>query len=148
MEQIRLRILSTQYIGEEENGPIEFITEGVKYEKDGKLQIEYEESPDGIGFEHIRTRIEIEGERVTMMRNGPLKSNMVFEKGRKFEGNYVTPFGLMKLDVFASSVEVSTRENLGTIDLEYEMAMNSLHTYNKLFLKYETIGERSNMNVN
>ena len=136
LDNIRLSIKSTQYLDDNKTGPIEFITEGIKYEKDNKVLIEYDEA-EAMGYAGVKTLMEIEDSKVTLTRSGKVKSNMVFERGRIFEGNYVTPYNVMTLNIFATLVDVNTIGNPGHIDLEYEMNLGDVHTFNVLNLTYE-----------
>lgn len=137
-ENIRLSIISTQYVDNETEGPVELLTDGVIYKTDDKLTIEYSDSVTP-GIDEIRTLIEMENNRVTMSRKGALKSDMIFEKGRTYEGRYETPFGAMSLRVFPTLVDMDIAEDKGSIDLAYELEIQQMRSFNTVNVKYENI---------
>lgn len=59
---------------------------------------------------------------VTMQRTGPFSTSMVFEKGRRFEGSYHTPFGALDMGVYATQVKYSVDgEANGEVNLQYQL---------------------------
>ena len=72
---------------------------------------------------------------VTMQRAGVYSTSMVFEKGRRFEGSYVTPFGALDMGVYATQVKYQMDEaSVGEVNLKYQLdlqgqfaAMHELH---------------------
>ncbi len=136
MDKILLLIKSMQQVEGNEEGTVEFFTEGVKYEVDGHVVLEYEES-NTEGKEGIKTSITLKDNRVVMQRLGILATQFVFEKGRKFEGSYETPFGNIKMELFPTLINFDLGDKMGSLELEYELNLKDSHSYNKLFLKYK-----------
>lgn len=65
----------------------------------------YEEQPEG--FEQaLRTRVKRRGNILEICRQGPLGSSMIFEPGKTYRTEYVTPFGAVMLDVVTRAVEI------------------------------------------
>lgn len=60
---------------------------------------------------------------VTMQRAGDFATSMVFEKGRRFEGSYVTPYGALDMGVYATQVkyQVDEEEPNGEVSLQYQL---------------------------
>lgn len=142
MDRITLSIKSMQQTENQEEGLIEFFTEGVKYEKDGHTVLEYEESAAN-GMKGMKTSITLEENRVVMERMGMLDTHFVFEKGRKFEGRYDTPFGNIKMDLFPTRVSYDLHESGGNVELEYELSLQDARSFNRLWLTYKNQGKGS-----
>ena len=142
MDKILLNIKSTQHAEGQNEGLVEFITEGVKYEKDGNLVLEYEES-ELDGLKGTKTSITLDQNRVIMERLGLLSTQFVFEKGRKFEGSYDTPYGNIKMELFPTRISYDCSELTGNLELEYELSLQNAHSYNKLSLSYKKQEKRS-----
>lgn len=142
MDKILLNIKSIQHTEGKNEGMVEFFTEGVKYEKDGHLVLEYEES-ELDGMKGTKTSITLDQNRITMERLGLLSTQFVFEKGRKFEGSYDTPFGNIKMELFPTRISYDCSDHSGNLELEYELSLQDAHSYNKLSLSYKKQENRS-----
>ena len=72
---------------------------------------------------------------VTMQRAGAFSTSMVFEKGRRFEGSYETPYGALDMGVYATQVKYRVDDAAnGEVNLQYQLdlqgqfaAMHELH---------------------
>jgi len=136
MDKILLNIKSVQHSDGQNDGLVEFFTEGVKYEKDGHVVLEYDES-ELDGLKGTRTSITLTENRVVMERLGLLSTQFVFEKGRKFEGSYDTPFGNIRMELFPTRIAYDCKDLTGNLELEYELSLQNAHSYNKLSLSYK-----------
>ena len=59
---------------------------------------------------------------VTMQREGGYNTNMVFEQGRRFQGNYKTPYGELDMGVFPTKVKYNVDEaDQGEVSLKYQL---------------------------
>ena len=97
---------------EEENDDLELVTSGRYYEKNGKKYIVYEES-EVTGFKSgTQTMLKIDGNIVTMSRNGGEGGNtyMVFETGKTHMGHYETPYGSFTVSTFTDKMKVEIGE--------------------------------------
>ncbi|MBQ8974889.1 MAG: DUF1934 domain-containing protein, partial [Oscillospiraceae bacterium] len=81
MNKVLLSIKSTQKVDDNSDG-IELVTEGVYSYENGVARFEYQES-ELTGFEGTTTHFQVEGDCVTLTRTGTLRSEMVFQEGRK-----------------------------------------------------------------
>jgi len=59
--------------------------------------------------------------RITMTRNGPYETTMVFEKDKRFDGWYETPWGSMSMGIFPVKVQFAISESEGMAELEYQV---------------------------
>lgn len=123
----------------EDNEPIEVITEGQYYEKNGKYYISYKES-EVTGFSGITTTLKVEGEKVTLMRFGDRNTQMIFEKGQKHLCCYETEYGNFTVGVSSNKVNVELNESGGKIDADYNLEFNNTDGgRNKFFMEFKEI---------
>lgn len=112
----------------------ELVTTGVYYEKKGAYFIIYNES-EITGMPGTTTSVKAEPQRVTLNRMGESQHKQVFETGMRNRGNYITPYGMMYMDVIPSKVDVILTDSGGSINLEYELEVeNQKISDNKLSL--------------
>lgn len=59
---------------------------------------------------------------VTMERAGSFATSMVFEQGRRFEGNYRTPYGDLAMGVYPTQVQYTVDDAAtGEVNLTYQL---------------------------
>ena len=78
--------------GQEEKEEMELVTSGSYFEKDGRRYIKYDEVQEDSN-EVIRNLMKIEENSLELTRRGMTNVHMVFEKDKKSESYYDTPFG-------------------------------------------------------
>lgn len=105
--EIQLRIRGIQYptrdVTAQEVTASYFFRAGAHY-------LLYEEQPEG--FEQpFKTRVKLRGKHLEIDRQGPMGSNMVFEPGKIWRTEYVTPFGRLPLDIVTEALEVMPDES-------------------------------------
>lgn len=99
---------------------IELVTEGILEQRDESWLITYEES-DLTGLAGVTTTFQLEKDKITLSRRGPLNSVMVFQQGVYHDSLYQLDFGALMLTVCASRVEYALDEKGGTVDLTYSI---------------------------
>lgn len=76
--------------------------------RNGSHYILYEEKlPDSEAV--VRNLIKLKGSLLEMTKRGPVSSRMVFEVGQSHRTEYVTPYGILPLEVCTQELEVLTR---------------------------------------
>ncbi len=130
MKDIMLKIIGKQITSEQEEEILEFITEGKFYEKGDALYLLYKES-EVSGMEGCTTTLKIKGDTVKMRRYGeavPLDTIIEFEKGKRFEGYYDTPFGAVEMEVLTNEVENRLQDEVGkgTLKIDYHISLKGL----------------------
>ena len=117
-KEVIISIKGTQdYEGQESDG-VELITAGtLRREKDDYV-LSYEESLDS-GMKGTRTEFQISPNRVTLVREGEVRSEMVFERGRRHLSLYETPYGSMAIRVVANKVDAQISDIGGHMDISY-----------------------------
>ncbi len=59
---------------------------------------------------------------VTMASEGPFSTDMVFEKGCRYEGSYRTPYGALDMSIFPTIVNYNISEDgNGEVNLKYQL---------------------------
>jgi len=129
MKDIMLRITGKSMVGELEEDRMEFVTEGKFYEKGEALYIVYDES-ELSGMPGCKTSIRLNKDAVRMKRFGQSLCNdtiMEFEKGKRYEGFYETPFGSFEMELLTNSIEnhVSS-QGTGRINIDYHISLKGL----------------------
>lgn len=115
-----LSIRGTQYYPGQEPEVLELVTEGTLESADGKWDICYEES-DLTGMAGVFTTFRLEPEKVTLLRTGKLRSEMVFQEGISHQSLYQMDFGALLLTVCAKQIAAQISERGGVVDLIYEI---------------------------
>lgn len=118
---VTVRGTLTDELGEQET--IELVTRGSYFCRSDDFYIVYSES-EVSGMAGTTTSLKAEPRRVTLNRMGAQELKQIFEVGVPNRGNYVTPFGSMFCDVFPHKVEVDLTEVGGSINLEYDLALD------------------------
>ena len=109
---------------DEENEPIEVVTPASYYFRNGKHYIIYDEVLEGMAGT-IRNKIKITGtDSIEIMKSGASSSHMIFEKNRKNQTFYRTPYGQMLIGVNTKNMEVSVDDDKIRVSLDYELDVN------------------------
>jgi len=105
---------------------LELVTEGT-YQKTGDAHyISFQESKS-TGMEGTTTIIEASGDILTLIRQGSVNSQFIFQQGKKHLSHYDTSYGAFTIGITARNVEIDIGEHSGNIRIGYEMAFNDGH---------------------
>ena len=115
---VMLSLKGKQSYMDQEPEVIELVTEGVLEQVEDGWELSYEESAL-TGLEGVTTIFHISPGKITLSRTGKLKSEMVFQEGRKHDSLYQMEFGALMLTVCATRVDFSINEDGGVVDLVY-----------------------------
>ncbi len=115
-----LSIRGRQTYGNQEPEIIELVTEGTMEFVNGGWDISYEES-DLTGLAGVTTTFRVEPGKVTLTRRGALNSQMVFQEGVSHDSLYEMEFGVLMINVRATSVIYDIVPDGGMIDLVYQI---------------------------
>ena len=110
--------------------PLEFITEGKLSQRGSTTFISYEESPLS-GMDGCRTSLTITPKKVKMRRSGEnieSETVMEFEKGKRREGIYETPFGPIEVEILADRISAlePVGDNRSRLSIEYAISLRGL----------------------
>ena len=118
MKDVIISIKGRQNDGGGEDNEIELVTDGEFAFENGEGVLSYMES-ELTGLEGTRTSFTISPMGVVLTREGSLNSRMIFEKGRKHEFVYDTPFGSTTMGVDTKNITVDLDEHGGDLEIEY-----------------------------
>ena len=119
-EQVLLSVTGWSQEDQEKAEPVRLLTCGTLSGEKEAWRLDYTETqPDNQAHDVVVTM----GKGVvTMQRLGPYSTSMVFEKGRRFEGVYHTPFGELDMGVYATQVKYAVdSESTGEVNLQYQL---------------------------
>ncbi len=102
---------------------VELLTEGEFYKADGKYYAVYEES-DVTGMEGTTTTVEVDRDKVSIIREGTITNQMIFIKDKKTTSYYDTQFGALTIGVLSDKINVDIDDNGGVIDVGYSLEIN------------------------
>lgn len=110
----------------EGQSPVELVTVGDYYMKNGKHYIVFEEE-DSDGAGETRTVIKIAGDQVNVIRSGANNVNMVFEKDKKNMTYYETPYGELLMGLNTLDIVLKESDNEVEVTIIYTLEMNYSH---------------------
>lgn len=129
MEDIRLKIKGVQIGMDFEEEIMEFITDGKLYNRNGKWYLLYEES-EVSGIEGYKTSLRYGDDNVRLKRIGKNQEKytiLEFEKGKKYNALYSTPFGSFEIEILTNKLEKNiSSDGRGTIDVDYSICLKGL----------------------
>ncbi len=113
--------VSEEEVGEE---PIEVITPGTYYLKDGKHYVRYEEMVEGSSGTIQNTIRFTEDGKLEVLRSGLTRAHMIFEKGKMNVSPYTTPYGEITVGVFTTDMQVDVTDLKISVHVAYTLDMN------------------------
>lgn len=129
MKDIMLKITDKQFSGDNSEDQMEFITEGKLYEKGDSTYLIYDES-EFSGFPGCKTTLKLTGDCIRMKRIGSevgFGMEFIFEKGKRFNSKYHTPYGNLDMEVLTNDVVNNlSEEGFGDIHIDYHVSLNGM----------------------
>ena len=119
-QNVLLSIVGRQTYPGQEPDSIELVTAGTMEQIPGGWELSYQES-DLTGLDGVLTTFRVEQGKITLTREGKLRSQMVFQEGVRHESLYQLDFGALMVNVCARQIEASITEDGGTVDLVYSI---------------------------
>lgn len=133
MEQaVILSIRGQQIFVGEEPEVTELVTEGVLSRSGAGYTLRYQES-ELTGLEGTQTTFQIEDGRVTLLREGQVNSQMVFQEGRRHLSLYDTPYGSLSIGIDTRRMKVNLGETGGNIEINYAIEIDHAVAGENLF---------------
>ena len=124
---MKLISISGLQFAEGENGePVEVITSGCYYKKNGKHYILYDEvAEDTAGT--TKNIIKLGNEMLDITKRGETNVHMMFEKDKKNVTYYYTPYGNLLIGIDATKVQVEETEHNLSVKVDYALEVNYEH---------------------
>ena len=131
-ENVIISIKSSQMADGQKPDTIELVTAGhLRKEEDG-YTISYQES-ELTGLEGTTTKLRIEGPKVTLVREGSVNSQMIFEEGEKHLSMYETPYGALAVGIDTRRIVSTIGESGGDLRINYAIEIDNLLAGRTLF---------------
>lgn len=119
-----------------EAGPdeMELVTAGtLKRDGAGGYTVSYQET-ELTGLEGTVTKLHIKkGGQVTLLREGSINSQMVFEEGRRHLSMYETPYGALSIGINTKRMRSTVGEAGGDLEIDYAIEIDNLIAGQNLF---------------
>jgi len=113
----------------DENDPIELITVGDYYNKNGKHFVKYEERSEN-NSDITRNTVKLTPHSLEMMKSGASNVHMVFEEGKSNLTYYDTPVGSLFIGINTESLKIVEVEDQLDILIKYSLEVNYTHMSN------------------
>ena len=133
-QKVTINVESSQDDGTEKE---EISTEnsGELYKKRGTYYLKYEESAEGL--EGVKTTVKIEEEKLTLIRQGAVRTIQNFIPDERTKFDYQTPHGTLNLALEVEKFDFTIEERKGEIRLEYIIySQDSVVSNNSLVIQY------------
>lgn len=101
---------------------IQLMTEGEMYQKSDNNYIIYDET-EVSGMKGTTTTLEIEGNKMSIIRLGSTNSHMTFERGKKNFNTYDTPYGEMVMSIYTRNLAVDYDTDRQPVDIRVDYSV-------------------------
>ena len=129
MKDIMIKIKGKQFIDNEAEDTMEFVTEGQMYERNGSLYYLYDEC-EFSGFENCNTSLKITDDSLRMKRIGKgatFGADLFLKVGERFTTTYKTQVGDMDMEVRTSSLTNNLdAEGYGKVTVDYRISLGGI----------------------
>lgn len=123
-KEVLVTIRGLQFVSQEDEAePVEVVTPGEYYFKNGSHYLLFEELTEGF-TESTRNMMKFRKGHLEVRKKGLIDVNMVYELNKKTMSYYHTPFGVMHMGIFATSFEQTEREHEIELKIDYALEMN------------------------
>ena len=121
--EVLLTIAGLQLLEGEEGLPVEVVTAGNYYHRNGKHYILYDEVVEGCSG-HVHNTVKIGEESLEVLKKGITNVHMVFEKNKKNVSCYATPFGNLTVGIMAHRIRIEERDTDIDVEVGYSLDVN------------------------
>ena len=130
MKDIMLKIVGKQITRDKEEEQLEFVTEGKLYEDGDAVYLTYPES-EFSGMLGCTTSLKITKDKIEMRRFGEgtsAETEMEFQKGKRFNGMYETPYGPIEMEVLTNEIinNIDKDNAKGSLNIDYHISLKGL----------------------
>lgn len=138
---VLINLISTAHYGQGMTElPMQLMLKGEVENAENKTLIHYcetDKDEESGEVTHTDILLTVEPHQVMMERKGPFSNTMVFARGKRFEGMYVTPFGEMNMATYTHAVHCDITPDKGSIRLKYQLDVQGGYaSTNEIHLEY------------
>lgn len=139
-KNVIISLTGLQYAEEEEDAPIEVITFGQHFVKEGEHYLFYEEVQEN--GQPIKCRIRFSENKLEMNKHDAARTQLVFVPGEEFLTSYPTPYGSIYVGLLTRSLELTEDEDLLRAKIVYGLEINNEKAADcTLFVKVQSCEE-------
>ena len=132
-DNVIISIKGKQLYAEGSPEEMELVTAGtLKRDGAGGYTVSYQET-ELTGLEGTTTRLYIRDGQVTLLREGSINSQMVFEEGRRHLSRSETPYGALAIGVNTRRMRSTLGEAGGDLEIDYAIEIDNLIAGQNLF---------------
>ena len=132
-DNVIISIKGKQLYAESAPEEMELVTSGtLKRDGAGGYTVSYQET-ELTGLEGTVTKLHIKDGQVTLLREGSINSQMVFEEGRRHLSMYETPYGALSIGVSTKRMRSTLSEAGGDLEIDYAIEIDNLLAGQNLF---------------
>lgn len=125
-KDVLITISGLQFAEGADNEPVEVITSGVYYKKNGKHYILYDEVTEGTE-QTTKNIIKLGDGLMDVTKRGGLNVHMMFEKDKKNVTYYYMPYGSLLVGIDATKVLIEEGEHDINVTVDYALDINYEH---------------------
>lgn len=124
-KDVLVTIKGMQFLGMDEDPeePIEIVTAGNYYFRNGSHFVKCEEVFEGIE-DTTSSLVKIKPQSIEVIKKGAANVHMVFEPDKKNITYYDTPFGTIQMGIATTRIDVREKENRIQVEVDYSLDMN------------------------
>ena len=104
----------------ETDAPIETMTPGQYFLKNGKHYVVYDEILEGLEGT-VKSTIKFTDRQVELIRNGAASTRMVFEPGQEHMVIYQTAMGPLSISLYTEDIQMQMEEDRMEIHIDYSL---------------------------
>lgn len=119
-----ISIIGEQYL-DGESDKVEVLTEGNFLMKKDHCYIGYKEYDEDAPQSFYDNLIKVQGDVVTISRKGPMRSQLMLEKGKRHQCLYQTPAGDLMIGVFTKTMNNTLKTDGGVLEVSYTLDFNN-----------------------
>ena len=136
---VRLTVTGVAYNRNEEDEAMRLTPFGTLSGSPKQWKLRYTERQADSNEKHDITMTMGEGV-VTVARKGAFGSDLVFQKGHRYEGSYRTPYGDLAMGIFPTQVDYKVGDDgAGEVSLRYQLDIQGRYTsVHKLDIAFES----------
>ena len=132
-DNVIISIKGKQLYAESSPEEMELVTAGtLKRDGAGGYTVSYQET-ELTGLEGTTTRLHIRDGQVTLLREGSINSQMVFEEGRRHLSMYETPYGALSIGISTKRMRSTMGEAGGDLEIDYAIEIDNMIAGQNLF---------------
>ena len=123
-KDVIISLTGFQYLqGEYGAMPLEVVSRGEYYLKNGKHYVLYEELNEGFS-ERTHSMLKFTPSRLLIHKRGLINTEMLIEAGKRTTASYTTPFGTMEMGITATSFRLKVEKDVIDYEVNYSLSVN------------------------